>query len=411
MNSFACFGSSLVKGTIDPNSILAINRNATALTLDSSGTVIGNNLSAIAGYSSTAWGINPTNGNTTFLSLKQNSNNLTTPTSNFTFYIKHAERFYTDSIFGHGYTITSSASSVTSGNSFTVFFYSLYPTISLPYTITGATTEDLNGASILGTFTSNYQQIVFNTSVSMASKTFSMLVGTITLNIIVANPVIATNVDVSRPDTGTNLGGPWSNEYSLVCTKIISGSFFYSGTYIVKASSRAINTPEYFSPHFIFYNTTSNTTNSWNSALNRYHSSGNHNGTGLYIGTTTTTFSSTTISGEWIQIQLPYKLQLKTFSFVPRDNYHRGLPFFFYVLGSNDDNTWTAVHIQTTDPDYTSTYGTAEGVYNNVQKSFTASQSTTYYNIFRLVATRISANSWDSSVRMNQWNLFGDVYQ
>jgi len=189
MNSFACFGSSLVKGTIDPNSILAINRNATALTLDSSGTVIGNNLSAIAGYSSTAWGINPTNGNTTFLSLKQNSNNLTTPTSNFTFYIKHAERFYTDSIFGHGYTITSSASSVTSGNSFTVFFYSLYPTISLPYTITGVTSADLSGASLTGNWTSNYQAITYIVSSSLSvSNTFSMLAGTKTLPVLIAPP-------------------------------------------------------------------------------------------------------------------------------------------------------------------------------------------------------------------------------
>jgi len=179
MNSFSCLTSNLGKSSINPNSISYINGKSISLTLDSSGTVTGNNLSAIAGYSSTAWGINPTNGNTTFLILKQNANNLTTPTSDFTFCIKHAERFYTDSIFGHGYTISSSASSVEAGNSFTVSFYSLYPTISLPYTIANVTSVDLNGASLTGNWTSNYQQLNYNTTASARTKTFKITVGTI----------------------------------------------------------------------------------------------------------------------------------------------------------------------------------------------------------------------------------------
>jgi len=189
MNSFGCFAANMVKSSLNPNSITYINQGSSNITLDSSGTIAGNNLSSITGYSSTAWGINPTNGNTTFLSLKQNANNLTTPTSNFTFYIKHAERFYTDSIFGHGYTITSSASSVTAGNSFTVSFYSLYPTIFLPYTITGITSSYLSNASLTGNWTSNYQAITYTVATSTPrTRNFILQTGLKTLTVSLTNP-------------------------------------------------------------------------------------------------------------------------------------------------------------------------------------------------------------------------------
>jgi hypothetical protein len=231
MNSFACFGSSLVKGTIDSNSILSVNRSATAITLDSSGTVTGNNLSAIAGYSSTAWGINPTNGNTTFLSLKQNANNLTTPTSNFTFYIKHAERFYIDSIFGHGYTITTSASSVEAGNSFTLSFYSLYPTISLPYSIAGVTSSDLSGASTTGNWTSNYQAISYTVATTfLGSKTFSMQTGTINITLTLSGPY--DNLFIVRATEVTKYGPTSSTVYSYSFSNPLLCNFINGNLYI-----------------------------------------------------------------------------------------------------------------------------------------------------------------------------------
>jgi hypothetical protein len=145
------------------------------IVLDTSGSAFTNNLGAA--YAPNAIGINPTNQNTMCLTLRNGTTQVTNTTmlmpngvsSNFTIYLKHANRFYTDSIFGHGYALTSTATSVTAGNPFTVTFYSIYPTINLPYTISGVLSSDLSGASLTGTFTSNYQAITFNTSSSIAS--------------------------------------------------------------------------------------------------------------------------------------------------------------------------------------------------------------------------------------------------
>jgi hypothetical protein len=173
MNTLTTLSSILLKSAININSFQFINSTKSlGIVLDTSGTAFTNNLGA--GYATTAIGINPANQNTTCLTLRNGTTQATNTTmlttgGNFTVYLKHASRFYTDSIFGHGYALTSSATSVGRGNPFTVTFYSLYPTINLPYTISGVLSSDLSGASLTGTFTSNYQVITFNTSSSIAS--------------------------------------------------------------------------------------------------------------------------------------------------------------------------------------------------------------------------------------------------
>jgi hypothetical protein len=163
--------------------------------LDTSGSAFTNNLGAA--YAPNAIGINPTNQNTTCLTLRNGTTQVTNTTmlmpngvsSNFTIYLKHANRFYTDSIFGHGYALTSTATSVTAGNPFTVTFYSIYPTINLPYTISGVLSSDLSGASLTGTFTSNYQAITYTVSNTMSAlNTFSIQTGTQTLTVTLTNP-------------------------------------------------------------------------------------------------------------------------------------------------------------------------------------------------------------------------------
>jgi hypothetical protein len=190
MNTFSCLASNLVKSPLNPNSITYINSSSVGVTLASNGTIVATNLSSTTGYSSTAWGINPSNQNTTFLTLQKGSGNLVTPTtSNFTFYMKHSVRLYTNPIFGHGYKLTTSDTSVNSGNSFTVSFYSLYPIINLPYTISGVASSDLNGASLTGSFTNYYQSMTYTVSTSMAAlNTFSMLSGTQTVTVTLTNP-------------------------------------------------------------------------------------------------------------------------------------------------------------------------------------------------------------------------------
>jgi hypothetical protein len=377
------------------------------IVLDTSGTAFTNNLGAE--YAPNAIGINPTDQNTTCLTLRNGTTQATNTTmlipnvgsSSFTIYLKHASRFYTDSIFGHGYALTSSAASINTGNQFTVTFYSLYPAINLPYTITGVLSSDLNGAALTGTFTSNYQQIVFITSGSMAStKTFSMLAGTVTLNVTVVVPLpIATNVDVSKPTGSALFTGFGSN--ATTNNKTIAGTNYYSGSYI--ASSSSVATYSTFGAGFLFENTISNSTYCWCSLV-RYTRS-----TTIYTGSNSTTYNgSTTILGEWVQIQLPYKLKLTSFSFVPRNYYANSLPSSFVVLGSLNGTTWSSVYVTSVS---TYTYP-VEGLYNNVATSFTPNQgNNTAYSSFRVVVNKIFlADQYNEAVVLNKWNLIGDVY-
>lgn len=205
MNTLTTLSSILLKSAINVNSFQFINSTKSlGIVLETSGSAFSNNLGAA--YWSSAIGINPTNENTTCLTLRNGTTQATNTTmlmpngvsSNFTVYLKHASRFYTDSIFGHGYALASSATTVFAGNPFTVTFYSLYPTINLPYTISGVLLSDLSGTSSLtGTFTSNYQAITFNTSSSITStKNMVITYGTqsTTANIYKVNTTYAVTV-------------------------------------------------------------------------------------------------------------------------------------------------------------------------------------------------------------------------
>ena len=193
MNTLTTLSSILLKSSnlvfVDP--FLFIINQSLEIDLDISGsdyTDLG------VGYAPNAYGINPTDQNTTCLTLrKENTRNTTmfipNEGSSFTVYFKHASRFYTDSIFDHGYRLTSSETDVTSGNSFTVTFYSLHPDTNSPYTITGVLSSDLSDASLSGTFMSSYQEITYTVSNTMtALKTFSMQVGAQTLTVTLTNP-------------------------------------------------------------------------------------------------------------------------------------------------------------------------------------------------------------------------------
>lgn len=421
MNSFSSFSSNLLKkSAIDVNSFRYINSaKSLGIVLDTSGIAFTNNLGA--GYAPNAIGINPTNQNTTCLTLRNGTTQATNTTmlmpngvsSNFTVYLKHASRFYTDSIFGHGYALKSSATNVLAGNPFTVTFYSLYPTINLPYTISGVLLSDLSGASSLtGTFTSNYQAITFNTSTSLAStKTFSMVAGTVTLTVYVPT-LFATNIFVNST-TGTSVTSillkPWTTVSGIEPNKFskTAGSGSYSGTYYVSSSTICDNNPGAFGPVQMFdISYGLNPEYGWLSARNKYNTS-----TGAYTGSISTTYNTSySITGEWAQIQIPYALKLKSFTFLPTSNWFTSLPNTFYILGSNDGTTWTNLYNVTNYPTLSS-YITSATYFTDSSylTTFTVTPVNKAYSYFRLVVNK-SLPSGPGFTGLKQWNLYGDAY-
>jgi hypothetical protein len=62
---------------------------------------------------------------------------------------------------------------------------------------------------------------------------------------------------------------------------------------------------------------------------------------------TTNINSSPDISGEWIQIQFPYRITLQTVSLTPRPGVGGALPTSFVVVGSNNGTNWNIIYQQT----------------------------------------------------------------
>ena len=105
-------------------------------------------------------------------------------------------------------------------------------------------------------------------------------------------------------------------------------------------------------------------------------------------------------AGEWLQVQLPYPLQLTEYSLLtpvlyPFDTTPYREPTIWGVMGSNDGQTWYLVDGQTQSP-------TAGGVV----RAFLSSDSSSY-TYFRLVINKLYANALSTTANLCQWNLNG----
>ena len=165
-----------------------LNLNTNNLLLNFSGGTNYIDLSNTPLYSKTAAGLNNTvaSGNTTYASLMYNGNYLKSTdftSSNFTIYLKCAKKSYLP-VFNvqKSSKIKLSAATVNAGSTITVQFYSLLlPGTTVPYTITGCTSENLSGASLTGTFKAPYD-----------SRTYNVVSGDVTASISIAGGNIKT---------------------------------------------------------------------------------------------------------------------------------------------------------------------------------------------------------------------------
>jgi len=100
---------------------------------------------------------------------------------------------------------------------------------------------------------------------------------------------------------------------------------------------------------------------------------------GSYSGSTSTTYDgSSTVNGEWIQLQFTTGIAINKIEIAPRTNYLKRCAGDGVVLGSNDGSTWTSIH-SFSGQTYTN------GTYNSI--TFTTSPVYTY---FRLVVTKLA---------------------
>ena len=117
-------------------------------------------------------------------------------------------------------------------------------------------------------------------------------------------------------------------------TTVLSGQPYGNGTYIASASSSLSGSW----PAYAAFNYGTGSTDAWHDTGALYNPS-----TGVYTGSASTTVSSAAVLGEWIQLQLPSAITVKSIGIAPRTTYSFRLPRSFVLAGSNDGTTWTTV--------------------------------------------------------------------
>jgi hypothetical protein len=179
---------------------------------------------------------------------------------------------------------------------------------------------------------------------------------------------------------------------------------FQNGTYIATASSVSEGKQAWN----MLYGAVSNSINTadyWHCAYSGWdgYTQSPYDANGSYVGGGTGFFQSTvvqvagTIAGEWVQIQLPYKLKLSTYSLYPRQNigWFSRYPTILYVVGSNNGTTWYQVDYRT----LSSTPATNLGAI-----TYTIIPNTGYM-YFRLITNALNAGN--PAIHYGDWTLTG----
>ena len=154
-----------------------------------------------------------------------------------------------------------------------------------------------------------------------------------------------------------------------------------------KASASSTASDVYASPWHAFDD---NTNNTYHEPV--YYPTAPYNTNGTYVGN----YSTAGYDGEWLQIELPYKIMLHKFKLSNRNGISQRMPRTGVILGLNG-NTWELIYTI----NETNIYESSETRMFDV---------TCYklYNTFRLVTTNLFTSVGGSaSANIGQWRLIG----
>jgi hypothetical protein len=214
-----------------------------------------------------------------------------------------------------------------------------------------------------------------------------------------------TNTDATTPPTNSFLNST-NNSISFTASNV--DNTFANGDYIIEASSqnsngrlaRCINATD---PNSIegFH---------WHGDPANYVSK-------IYTGTVNTTVGATTISGEWIQLTMPYRMVLKKLLLGGRTDYYQSYPGLIYMVGSNDGGTTFEIidssKVLSLDGVAENTVGDSDirddnSAVNQTETTF----STTYsYSIIRMIVNELIPTQYTMPVNVGRWELTGDVVE
>lgn len=167
----------------------------------------------------------------------------------------------------------------------------------------------------------------------------------------------------------------------------ISGQTYGNGTYVASYSTSDFGSGT--TAWQVFDRTLST-----NVGTNSVYNAGNPS---PYGGSTTTvdTFTSTSYSGAWVQIQLPTSIVLQYYSMVGPQVEETRMPTIFQVFGSTNGSTWYLVDSRT---------GQGSWIGPQVFKTYYPA-TTVAYSYFRLVSNTVQGNWGQWSI--SEWFLYG----
>lgn len=158
-------------------------------------------------------------------------------------------------------------------------------------------------------------------------------------------------IGIPKPDTTLHIVGdtsigyeyvypppnPANSTYYNLNSNVVDmvGSWYGNGRYVMSDSDERNPSTQPYYAFLSSYNTVS----------------GSYNSTGDYLGVTSTTFTDfsnnvISLSGAWVQMQLPTPIILSSLTFTARVSYGWGVPSSYVLLGSSDGNSWNLVYDQ-----------------------------------------------------------------
>jgi hypothetical protein len=114
-----------------------------------------------------------------------------------------------------------------------------------------------------------------------------------------------------------------------------------------------------------------------------------------------TTGELTTHNGEWLKIQLPHKIKLKSIILKQRDSYPTQKVRLFSIVGSNDDENWFLVHQEL------SRGGTSTSIPEPDPHVMTGSYVSEAFKYFAIVIYAGSTDNPYDHVAIGEWELYG----
>jgi hypothetical protein len=115
---------------------------------------------------------------------------------------------------------------------------------------------------------------------------------------------------------------------------------------------------------------------------------------GSYTGSTSTIIDGVGYLGDWLQIQLPNSIFLKSYKLIGRWNDIARSPKLFYIAGSTNGTTWTMLDIRSNITNWVV----------GLPLEFNINTRGTAYNYFRIVVNQNNGSTWLS---IQQWELYG----